>query len=177
MVAIRSFMDTDAKGQLGGIECGEKARQKIAGESGKYTCPACGKSNEEIMEEREEIARELEKREGKMQEEEVPEELRLAYRDELGKGGRKDDEGVKEPKGKERAVDVTPPTTSTSTSTATPAPRTKSAPALAPRPTRTTQPALRQLAQQTPDPSMAWIDAGIYGLVAVLLFMVFRKLF
>jgi ubiquitin-conjugating enzyme E2 J1 len=96
MVAIRSFMDTDAKGQLGGIECGEKARQKMAGESGKYTCPACGKSNEEIMGEREEMARELEKRDGKIKEEEVPEELRLAYRDELGKGDGKDEERVKE---------------------------------------------------------------------------------
>jgi ubiquitin-conjugating enzyme E2 J1 len=171
MVAIRSFMDTDAKGQLGGIECGEKARQKMAGESGAYMCPACGKSNEDIMAEREELARLVEAREGKQKEEEVPEELRLAYRDEMGK------EKQQEPKGKEKVVDVTPPPTSTSVSSSTPAPQARSPTGPAPLPTRTVQPIVQQLAQQTPDRGMALIDAGIYGIVAALLFMVFRKLF
>jgi ubiquitin-conjugating enzyme E2 J1 len=175
MVAIRSFMDTDAKGQLGGIECGEKARQKMAGESGAYMCPACGKSNEDIMAEREELARLVEAREGKQKEEEVPEELRLAYRDEIGK--EKQQEEVKESKGKEKVVGVTPLPTSTSASSSTPAPQARSPTGPAPLPTRTVQPIVQQLAQQTPDRGMALIDAGIYGIVAALLFMVFRKLF
>ncbi|KAI1539395.1 Ubiquitin-protein ligase [Pyrenophora tritici-repentis] len=33
LVAIRSFMDTDAKGQLGGIECSKNARERMAKES------------------------------------------------------------------------------------------------------------------------------------------------
>ncbi|KAF2796328.1 UBC-like protein [Melanomma pulvis-pyrius CBS 109.77] len=169
MVAIRSFMDTDAKGQLGGIECSAPARKKMAIESGAFTCPACGKSNADIIREREEAARLIEAKEGKQKEEDVPEELRLAYRDELGKDTTEQEKAVKEPKGKERAG--APPSTSP------PVTHVRSASIPAPRPTRTVQPVIRQVAQQTPDRSMAWIDAGIYGIVATLLFMVFRKLF
>ncbi|KAF2087271.1 UBC-like protein [Saccharata proteae CBS 121410] len=82
LVAIRSFMDTDAKGQLGGIDAPKENRRTLAGQSGRWTCAVCGKSNAKIMAEREELAREMEG-EGKA-EEAVPEELRLAYREDLG---------------------------------------------------------------------------------------------
>ncbi|KAH9867233.1 hypothetical protein IAQ61_007825 [Plenodomus lingam] len=85
LVAIRSFMDTDAKGQLGGIECSKVARGRMAKDSGSWTCAGCGKSNADIMKEREALVAELEAKEGTRKEEEVPEELRLAYRDELDK--------------------------------------------------------------------------------------------
>ncbi|KAF9630346.1 putative ubiquitin-conjugating enzyme e2 j1 protein [Lasiodiplodia theobromae] len=92
LVAIRSFMDTDAKGQVGGIDSTEVARRKMAAESGAFRCAACGgRSNAEIMREREELAREAEG-EGKQEEEAVPEELRLAYREDLAK---EDGEGEK----------------------------------------------------------------------------------
>ena len=101
-MAIRSFMDTDAKGQLGGIECSRDARERMAKDSGRWTCAGCSKSNQEIMKEREEAVKDVEETEGKRKEEEVPEELRLAYRDELAQ-----DEGIKADKvdkGKARAV-------------------------------------------------------------------------
>jgi ubiquitin-conjugating enzyme E2 J1 len=81
-------MDTDAKGQLGGIECSRDARERMAKESGAWRCAACGKSNTGVMQEREEIVKEIEEKEGKRKDEEVPEELRLAYRDELGQKAR-----------------------------------------------------------------------------------------
>ncbi|USP78050.1 Ubiquitin-conjugating enzyme E2 J1 [Curvularia clavata] len=184
LVAIRSFMDTDAKGQLGGIECSKDARERMARESGAWKCAGCGKSNAEIMQERAELVKEIEEKEGKRKEEEVPEELRLAYRDELSKG----DEESKVDKGKGRAVD-TPgetstavrdtPASSSSTGTSTAAApstssvqRTQSVPV--PRPTRTVPaPPLQQVAQSSSD--LAWLDTCIYGVLAALLFMVVKK--
>jgi ubiquitin-conjugating enzyme E2 J1 len=170
MVAIRSFMDTDAKGQLGGIECSPAIRKRMAGESGAYKCGVCGKSNVEIIREREEAAKEVEEKEGKRREEEqVPEELRLAYRDELEKG-------------KEKVQDI--PSTS-SRVVQTPAvqspvvaqpsrPLSQAVPA-APPPTRTVPAPLQQVVPQTADRSLAWIDTCIYGVVVALIYMMLRK--
>lgn len=173
-------MDTDAKGQLGGIECGKEVRRRMAGESGPWRCAVCGKSNGEILKEREEMAKLVEGKDGKRKEESVPEELRLAYRDELEGGKVGPTPGLTEVdgEGKGRGMARSPPTTATS------APATSSASAAAiapapspvPRPTRTVHaPVVQQLVQHSPDRSLAWIDACIYGVVAALLFMVLRK--
>ncbi|KAL1649154.1 hypothetical protein SLS58_001728 [Diplodia intermedia] len=90
LVAIRSFMDTDAKGQVGGIDSTDATRRAMARESGAHRCAACGgRANAEIMREREELAREAEvAAEGeKRRDDEVPEELRLAYREDLAARG------------------------------------------------------------------------------------------
>jgi ubiquitin-conjugating enzyme E2 J1 len=178
MVAIRSFMDTDAKGQLGGIECSAQARKKMAAESGAYKCPVCAKSNADIIKEREEAAAVQEAKEGKKKEETVPEELRLAYRDELEKGESSRAEPEKEPKGKEKDQD--PPTASslaaaTSSTPAAPAAQAGAPSSAIPSPTRTVHPPVQQVARTT-ESSLAWIDACIYGIVAALLFMVLRKM-
>src|SRR3954463_3359255 len=57
MVAIRSFMDTDAKGQLGGIECSTAERERIAEGSGNWKCGVCAKNNREILAECEEAVK------------------------------------------------------------------------------------------------------------------------
>lgn len=167
-------MDTDAKGQLGGIECSRDARERMAKESGAWTCPACGKQNTEIMKEREEMVREIEATEGKRKEEEIPEELRLAYRDELGK---KDDTPESSDKGKEKAAEA--PTSPASAPAPTPAPAApQPAPAAVSRPrsTPTTRPRpAPQIVRTSSDRSLAWIDTCIYGLVAALLFMVLKR--
>jgi ubiquitin-conjugating enzyme E2 J1 len=180
-VAIRSFMDTDAKGQLGGIECSKDARERMAKDSGKWTCAGCSKSNLEIMKEREEAVKEVEETEGKRKEDEVPEELRLAYRDELAQ-----DDGTKAEKvdkGKARVVEletqqeasaspvVAPPSAVAESVATSPPPFV---PAI--RPTRTTaSPTTQQVIPRVPDRSLAWIDTCIWGVIAMLLFMVFRK--
>ena len=183
LVAIRSFMDTDAKGQLGGIECSKEAREKMAKESGAWKCPACGKSNADIMKEREELVQDIEEKEGKRKEEVIPDELRLAYRDELGSKG--------EPSGKANAVDTpsqsassTAPTTNgmaaptdTATSSATSSmPTQTTQPTAVHRPAQPLQP-LRPLqpVQPNADRSLALIDTFIYGIVAALLFMVLKR--
>ncbi|KAF2865466.1 ubiquitin-conjugating enzyme/RWD-like protein [Massariosphaeria phaeospora] len=166
MVAIRSFMDTDAKGQLGGIECGPAARKKMAVESGAYTCGVCRKSNADIVRESKEAADLIEAKEGKQKEEAVPEELRLAYRDELGK-----------PEGDETRTDPAPhpppgnpPGGASASSIPAPAAVTT-----IPRPARTVPTPARQLVNQRDDGSIAWLDMCIYGIIAALLFMVVRK--
>lgn len=177
-------MDTDAKGQLGGIDCSKDAREKMAKDSGAWKCPACAKSNADIMKEREELVQEIEEKEGKRKEEVIPDELRLAYRDELGSKG--------EPSGKANAVDTpSQPASSTApTTNATAAPSTDIATSSASssRPIQTTQatavqhPAqplqpLRPLrtVQPNADRSLALIDTFIYGIVAALLFMVLKR--
>jgi ubiquitin-conjugating enzyme E2 J1 len=85
LVALRSFMMEDAKGQVGGLESSEGTRKAMAGESGKFRCPGCGgRSNEDILKEQEELADAMEK-EGKLrkEEEKVPEELKLGYREDI----------------------------------------------------------------------------------------------
>lgn len=170
MVAIRSFMDTDAKGQLGGIDSSPQVRKRMAGESGAYKCGVCGQSNIDIIKEREEAAKLIEAKEGKQKEDVVPAELRLAYRDELGQ------ENVKaEPSGKEGAsgqdVASAPPPDQHASALAP-----VSVPASPPRPTRTVQvPVAPQLAPTPVDSSIAWIDTAIYGIVAALIFMILRQ--
>ncbi len=179
LVAIRSFMDTDAKGQLGGIECSKDARERMARDSRKWTCAGCGKSNAEIMKEREEAVQAIEEKEGKRKEEEVPEELRLAYRDQLGQKEQVETESANMDKGKRKAAGSEVHGELSTLQTGSAAPVTiASAPTLrsVDRPTRTTTaPPLQQLVQQSPDRSLAWIDTCIYGVVAMLLFMVVKK--
>ena len=76
-------MDTDAKGQLGGMDAGEAVRRKLARESREWRCVGCGRGNSEVMREMEEAAG---GEEGRKEEEVVPEQLRLAFREDLGKG-------------------------------------------------------------------------------------------
>ncbi|KAL1593149.1 hypothetical protein SLS60_010756 [Paraconiothyrium brasiliense] len=181
LVAIRSFMDSEAKGQVGGLECDRSVRERMAGESGSWRCPVCAKTNSQILRESEEACKEAE---GDSKEEAVPEELRLAYREDLGdkkeEGGSSKlaDVGANTGAATNGAPVAAPVSASASSSSAqTPRP----APASTPRPTRTVPaPALpvRQGAvvqQQTPDRSLQWIDTCIYGIIAALVFMMLKK--
>ncbi|BCR90460.1 ubiquitin-conjugating enzyme E2 [Aspergillus chevalieri] len=63
LLAIRSYMDIDAKGQVGGLEMSEQGRRELAGESRAWRCgvEGCngGKTNEEVLREwREGVCRE-----------------------------------------------------------------------------------------------------------------------
>ncbi|KAL2151804.1 hypothetical protein VTH82DRAFT_4987 [Thermothelomyces myriococcoides] len=86
LVALRTFMETDVKGQLGGLETGEAVRRRLAAESRAWRCGACcgGKTNAEILAECEERAKEagLDGK-GEQDEVKVPEELKMGWRDEM----------------------------------------------------------------------------------------------
>ncbi|CCX31184.1 ubiquitin-conjugating enzyme/RWD-like protein [Pyronema domesticum] len=82
VVALRGFMETEAGGQLGGLECGEEQRKTMATESRDWTCDTCGKRSVDILKESEEAAKEL-NMDGRV-EDEVPKELKFKVKQENG---------------------------------------------------------------------------------------------
>lgn len=104
LVALRSFMETDARGQLGGLEAGEAVRRRLAAESVAWRCGGCGgRTNGEIMAEVEEKVRQTSGEAGgrrRAEEEKVPEELKMGWRDEMEAGGK--GKGKEKEKEKER---------------------------------------------------------------------------
>lgn len=90
LVALRSFMETDPKGQLGGLEMPDAVRRRMAAESKSWRCNGCGgRTNEEIIRECEEAANaaaeEAGSSSGAQKEVEVPAELKMGFRDEMEK--------------------------------------------------------------------------------------------
>jgi len=83
LVALRSFMETDPKGQLGGMECSKEERERFAKQSTSWKCGICGRDNREIMQEAEEAASVSDQKNGSPKVEEIPKELSLAWKDEL----------------------------------------------------------------------------------------------
>jgi ubiquitin-conjugating enzyme E2 J1 len=75
-------METDAKGQLGGLECTDDMRRRMAKASQSWKCPSCGKTNQEILAACEEAAKNAD---SVKPDEEVPKELKMGWRDEMGK--------------------------------------------------------------------------------------------
>ncbi|KAK2753166.1 hypothetical protein FQN54_007992 [Arachnomyces sp. PD_36] len=137
LIAIRSFMEGEAKGQVGGLDAKEETRREWARKSRKWRCDACGKTNEEVLGEWREVCREkgvrlddddAESGGSASQKDAVPDELRLGYRDELGKGSGKDGDGDN----KEKEEGTTSQTIDTSdVSTSTPSqPSTETHPSL-----------------------------------------------
>ena len=105
LVALRSFMETDARGQLGGLDTSDQIRRSLAAESRSWRCAVCAHSNEEILRECEERCKELEAENpgegsgdgaGRGKEVEIPAELKMGFRDEMGKseGKGKDEESA-----------------------------------------------------------------------------------
>lgn len=93
LVALRSFMETDARGQLGGLDTSDAVRRRLAAESRAWRCAACARSNEEIVRECEERCRESEEASGSgaSKEVEVPAELKMGFRDEMEKKKKEED--------------------------------------------------------------------------------------
>ncbi|KAI0169591.1 UBC-like protein [Hypoxylon sp. FL1284] len=107
LVALRAFMETDARGQLGGLDADDAVRRRLAADSPAWRCPVCARSNADIIAESEERCREIDgasaaateegeasgsNNEGengggsnkpRRQEVEVPAELKLGFRDEM----------------------------------------------------------------------------------------------
>ncbi|KAJ0117590.1 ubiquitin-conjugating enzyme [Diaporthe amygdali] len=90
LVALRSFMETDSKGQLGGLDTTDAVRKRLATESRGWRCSGCGgRTNEDIIKECEDAAKAAEAEAGegssKIQEVEVPPELSMGFKDEMEK--------------------------------------------------------------------------------------------
>ncbi|KAK1655751.1 ubiquitin-conjugating enzyme/RWD-like protein [Colletotrichum phormii] len=83
LVALRSFMETDPRGQLGGLETSDAVRKRHAMASHTFKCPTCAKSNIEIIQECEESAKANSDSPDSATEVEIPSELKLGYKDEM----------------------------------------------------------------------------------------------
>lgn len=104
-------MKEEAGGQVGGLEMREGGRRRLAGESRGWRCAGCGgKTNEEIIRECADGAEGAQARGALREEETVPEELRLGYRDEMGKS--KEGRGERERAETGGSVDMAGPTAS-----------------------------------------------------------------
>ena len=182
--ALRAFMEGDARGQVGGMEMGKVERERLAGESKTWRCVGCGgRTNEDILKEE---GGEAKEGEGKQ---EVPEELKFGFRDEMAKAevGEAAKENEKQSQSTSTSVPVeTTPITASAAGTSTAAtvpPASSSSTAL--QPTHmisvppTAQPQMRMappIHQAQSGGVPAWIDKVIAALVAALAFMVIRKI-
>lgn len=161
-------MDTDAKGQVGGIDTDESVKKRLAKESISFKCATCGRSNEQIMKERQEAVKEMGEMKNTKNEEDVPAELRLAYREDLAQG---------------EASKAQQSSTPTPTATTPSQPRPPSQPASVASTSQIQQPlepatvaplAPQQIARANNDVP-GWIDKAIYGVAIALILMILRQ--
>ena len=195
LVAIRAFMESEAKGQVGGVDASVEARMRYARESRGWKCPGCGgRSCEDIMKDREKDVEDSGANGDNVETgETVPEELKLGYREELGKGGEKlssnDGGAVRKLQAASHATEdfSAPASRSDSAGAAVVESRisrhTEKGPVVSdvrpaplPSPTRTTAP--HQSVQRRPQPrdSSNRLDIAIAVLAVALALMLMRKL-
>jgi ubiquitin-conjugating enzyme E2 J1 len=182
LVALRSFMETDPKGQLGGMDCSPAERERLAKNSSTWTCSVCGKSNHNILKESEEAS----KKEGSLsQEVEVPKELNMAWKDEM-KPTEAQKDAIEEDAALAEGFVRTGGDGSLDTPRANPVPITTSPqpparPAQSvPQPTGAAArpPAFpaQQVQRRSDDGVPAWIDRAILAIVVLLVAMVLKIL-
>lgn len=82
-------METEARGQLGGLETTDDVRQRLAKDSGAWTCSVCAKCNTEIMKDCEELCQDSD---GGTSDVAIPQELKMVWKDEMKPGEKKADE-------------------------------------------------------------------------------------
>ncbi|KAL9092004.1 MAG: hypothetical protein Q9159_001149 [Coniocarpon cinnabarinum] len=200
LVAIRAFMEGDAKGQLGGVDASREVRERYARESAAWRCWTCGRTNEEIAKEMKEKSLEAEKGGRKLEDaEDVPEELRLGYRDEMEKQKEADQTSkntshATEANREGQARDLVPeqpaesrrdeppsiahppqsPPIQPATLSPTSGPTIASSQAV--RPTRTTQAVIRPARRREDDVILNRLDLAIAVFAVGLIFMILRKL-
>lgn len=169
-------MDSEAGGQVGGMSSSEEVRRRLARESRGWKCAGCGgRSNEEVMQELEERCRE---EGGAREEEKVPDELRLEFRDQLGKekggdekveDGEKKDEMIGRSATTEDGLVATSPAREPSSSVAEVQTQPLGQTAL---PTTTARIAPQTRQPTSPDTSL--LDMAIVGVAIALVLMIFK---
>lgn len=173
MLAIRGFMDSEAGGAVGGMDADIEVKRRLAESSAGWKCAACGKSNGEMIAEVEGIA-EAAAAATEQEEEKVPEELRLGYRDQLGGDG---SAGEMSTSGHE--LDHNRPAAHEAKLGGVRAPRALPAqmpvrPPLPPPPTTTTTTRVQARPRAV---DTAWLDKAIVGVAGALVFMIVQYLY
>ncbi|KAG5929642.1 hypothetical protein E4U42_005171 [Claviceps africana] len=91
IVALRSFMETDARGQLGGLDTTDEVRRRLARESRFYKCPTCARSNIDIICESEKQA--AASLSSECPDVQIPSELSMGWKDEMAARAKADESG------------------------------------------------------------------------------------
>ncbi|KAI2983786.1 hypothetical protein CBS147344_7514 [Aspergillus niger] len=188
LIALRSFMDGDAKGQVGGLDVGEEVRRAYARSSRGWRCEGCEGSslrgNEEVMREWWGVCREAGVRVegedfgGEFGVDEQEDEKKVVEEEE------EEEEGVDEAAAAGADAAVT---------AATDTPRVQQEPPSQPQPQpqpqqqlqQHTPPATRPSVPATPASASApattsqdtpWLDRAIVGVIIALVAMILRRL-
>ena len=185
LLAIRSFMDADAKGQVGGLDVSEEARREYARGSREWCCEVCAgaeggrsRSNEEVMREwREGVCKEkgvvlAEDGEGEVVAP-LPER-----RDE--RETQREQQGTAQPSS---TVEAEPPEAELPAHQQEPQQQQpQSVPPANPPPSTTTttiprqyQPQAQPVAANSQSPDGLWLDRAIIGVLAALVIMIMRR--
>lgn len=174
LLAIRSFMDADANGQVGGLDVSEEVRREYARQSRAWVCDVCGESNERVLQGWREDCRE-----------------RGMSVDDDDKDKNKDNDGqqkANEEEGNDENVDHRPGTPTSAAATTATAP----APAVSPSPASTpAEPSTSEAPEHRPPANIVrpiqaattqgqasdglWLDRAIIGVSIALIFMILRR--
>jgi ubiquitin-conjugating enzyme E2 J1 len=183
-------METDARGQLGGLDCSKAERERIAEGSGNWKCGVCAKNNREILAECEEAVKEKEN-EGEAAAEDVviPQELKMGYKDEMGKektipaetAGTSQESVEAEPivhkTDAARHIASTQPYPPARPGQTVAQPTGHAQPRIQPLPTQTQHVQQREIVyDRSSDGVPMWIDRAIAGVVVLLVAMVLKIL-
>ncbi|KAI5205068.1 UBC-like protein [Aureobasidium subglaciale] len=182
LVAIRSFMDTDAGGQVGGMSAPDNVRKVLAEKSREYSCAGCGRSGLAVLEEQEERCKELGIEQAREEENALVGKIGLIEPKKEGAAEDTSDTvaGASQP---ERVpVPVPSPPTAQELQPTPPTQQTQQLPPQSqPLPQVQAQaPSLVQLQQPLAHPPAttttdAWIDKAIIGIVIALVLMILRR--
>jgi ubiquitin-conjugating enzyme E2 J1 len=177
-------METDPKGQLGGLECTDDMRRRMAKASRTWKCTSCGKCNEEILKACEEAAKLTDTK----PDETVPKELKMGWKDEMVKEGNAAASNDEDCEGAELAegfVQTAGEGQSSQAQTATVSMTSPPARPVqgVPQPTATTtvpprrgvQAAAQRVRQRSNDGVPTWVDGAIVGILACLIAMILKQ--
>ena len=189
LIALRSYMDVDAAGQVGGMEAKEEVRREWARRSRTWRCEGCGggKTNEEVLQEWREVCRGkgVEADEGGDDSKDTPEGLRFGYKDDQGRVQDMSSQTARTEESLEPGSNALPALKADSSSDGPPSTQVRrrdidistSTQTSAPHPSRATAPT-PQVAMPQHTPSVegtAWMDKAIPVLAIALAIMVIRS--
>ncbi|OJJ51230.1 hypothetical protein ASPZODRAFT_127260 [Penicilliopsis zonata CBS 506.65] len=181
LLAIRTFMDGDAKGQVGGLDVSEEVRRAWAEQSRAWCCESCGRSNAEILREQAEVcqAKGISGDGDEKDEENVKElaGLKVAYRDELGVG--KSQQPSQQQTGSEEtqieSTESSLGTNSVQHQVQQPLQQPVQQPVHPPLQQPVQQQVQSQPQTQTTQRQTPWLDRAIVGVVIALVLMILRR--
>lgn len=172
-------MEGDAKGQVGGVDASAAVRERLARDSRGWRCPICARTCAEIISGREEeLAAAGDAARGASSEEDrVPENLRMGYRDELQ--DKQGDHNTRQDHPSEAHSDTLTSNVHSGGASQALQPSSTTTTAIAPV---TTAPQLRppagarqHVAQASHREDSNWLDLLITGIAISLAYLIIRK--